>query len=320
MKTWFHRNFKTIVITAFLIPIIIVAIVSISHVTGWYGVSNPLSWSMYLSVGIEIAALSSLAAISINMGKKVYLPFGVVTFIQFIGNIFFSYSYIDINSPTFKMWVELVSPLTELINTESTDLISHKRILSLLSGGLLPLISLSFLHMLVSFSENQQLEKENNEKDNIDKDEYNIQKLSEYLKSLQVEDKIIVSEPKVEETKEVIEEVIEEIKTPDIKEEIQVISDNKDLVIVDDLVNKVLNKKERKRKKNIKNKLSDIDSNDVIPSFSIVTPIIEEKEKTEEKEDSENKNESEIDIVDESWDVGVEPIEVEKKKRGRRKK
>ena len=96
MKTWLQKNYKTLIIAAFLIPIFTVAIVSISHVTKWYGISNPVTWSIYLSVGIEIAALSTLAALSANMGKKVYFPFAIVTIIQFIGNIFFVYSYIDI--------------------------------------------------------------------------------------------------------------------------------------------------------------------------------------------------------------------------------
>ena len=94
MKHWFNNNYKTLIIAAFLIPIITVAIVSISHVTKWYGISNPVTWSVYLSIGIEIAALSALAAISANMGKKVYFPFAIVTLIQFIGNIFFAYTYI----------------------------------------------------------------------------------------------------------------------------------------------------------------------------------------------------------------------------------
>ncbi len=93
MKNWFSRNYKTIIISAFLIPIITVALVSISHVTKWYGISNPVTWAIYLSIGIEIAALSALAAISANMGKKVYFPFGIVTLVQFIGNIYFAYSY-----------------------------------------------------------------------------------------------------------------------------------------------------------------------------------------------------------------------------------
>ena len=95
---WVQRNFKTIIYISFLVPILAVAFVSISHVTKWYGISNPLSWAMYLSFGVEIAALSALAAISAKMGRKVYFPFGIVTLIQFIGNIFFAYQYIAVYS------------------------------------------------------------------------------------------------------------------------------------------------------------------------------------------------------------------------------
>jgi hypothetical protein len=153
MKNWFNKNYKTIIILSFLIPIITVAIVSITHVTKWYGISNPLTWALYLSIGIEIAALSALAAISANMGSKVYFPFGIVTLIQFIGNIYFAYSYIDINSQSFISWVELVSPLLEYMGVEPTDFIGHKRFLSFFSGGMLPIISLTFLHMLVKFTQ-----------------------------------------------------------------------------------------------------------------------------------------------------------------------
>ena len=160
MKHWLNQNFKALIIAAFLIPIITVAIVSISHVTKWYGISNPVSWAVYLSIGIEIAALSALAAISANMGKKVYFPFAVVTLIQFIGNIFFAYTYIDINGQSFRDWVDLVAPLTELMGVDPTDLVGNKRFLAFFAGGMLPIISLSFLHMLVKFTEEDRL-KEN---------------------------------------------------------------------------------------------------------------------------------------------------------------
>ena len=148
---WFQKNFKTIIYCSFLVPIITVAIVSISHVTAWYGISNPVSWAIYLSVGIEIAALSALAAISAQMGKKVYFPFGIVTLIQFIGNIFFAYQYIDINSVAFKDWVELVDPLVSFIGVG--DISGHKRFLALFAGGMFTIISISFFHMLVKFEE-----------------------------------------------------------------------------------------------------------------------------------------------------------------------
>ena len=155
---WIQRNFKTIVYIAFLVPILAVAGVSISHVTTWYSLSNPISWAIYLSIGIEIAALSALAAISAKMGRKVYFPFGIVTLIQFIGNIFFAYQFIDVDSKAFKDWVELVDPIVSYLGVESGDIIGHKRFLSLFAGGMLPIISLSFLHMLVKFEED---EKEN---------------------------------------------------------------------------------------------------------------------------------------------------------------
>ena len=153
MIKWFNRNFRTVIYISFLVPIITVAIVSISHVTQWYGISNPLSWAVYLSIGIEIAALSALAAISAQMGSKVYFPFGIVTLIQFVGNIFFAFEYIKIDSEQFLSWVELTAPILEYTGIEQGDLQSHRRFLAIFAGGMLPLISLSFLHMLVKFNE-----------------------------------------------------------------------------------------------------------------------------------------------------------------------
>ena len=179
MKHWLNQNFKTLIITAFLIPIITVAIVSISHVTKWYGISNPISWSVYLSIGIEIAALSALAAISANMGKKVYFPFAVVTLIQFIGNVFFAYTYIDINGQSFRDWVDLVAPLTELMGVDPTDLVGNKRFLAFFAGGMLPIISLSFLHMLVKFTEEDRLKE--NETPPIKESESNPEDLKHFV-------------------------------------------------------------------------------------------------------------------------------------------
>ena len=179
MKHWLNQNFKTLIIAAFLIPIITVAIVSISHVTKWYGISNPVSWAVYLSIGIEIAALSALAAISANMGKKVYFPFAVVTLIQFIGNVFFAYTYIDINGQSFRDWVDLVLPLTELMGVDPTDLVGNKRFLAFFAGGMLPIISLSFLHMLVKFTEEDRLKE--NETPPIKESESNPEDLKNFI-------------------------------------------------------------------------------------------------------------------------------------------
>jgi hypothetical protein len=197
---WFQRNIKNIIYVSFLVPIILVALVSISHVTKWYGISNPFSWAIYLSVGIEIAALSALAAISANMGRKVYFPFGIVTLIQFIGNIFFAYQFIDINNPIFKDWVDLVDPLVSLMGVESGDLIGHKRFLAFFSGGMLPLISLSFLHMLVKFEE-----EEKNKKKTTDVDIEELSKIAGKIEKENYDQEQVINMPSEEEIKRVEE-------------------------------------------------------------------------------------------------------------------
>jgi hypothetical protein len=79
--------------------------------------------------------------------------FGVVTFVQMIGNIFYSYKEIEPNGELFIAWVELTSPIFELFGTEPTDIIAHKRWLAILGGGLLPIISLTSLHFFVKYEE-----------------------------------------------------------------------------------------------------------------------------------------------------------------------
>ena len=144
---------RKVVFFAFLVPIITVAFVSISHVTSWYSVANPLKWATYLSVGIEIAALSALAGFSVNLGRLLYPPLILVTIIQFIGNVFYNFQFIDIESELFKDWVDLSSPLLYFMGIEENDLSSHKRILAVLEGGFLPAISLFFLHLLMKLQD-----------------------------------------------------------------------------------------------------------------------------------------------------------------------
>ncbi len=182
---WFQKNFKSFIYVAFLVPILTVAFVSISHVTKWYGLSNPISWSIYLSVGIEIAALSALAAISAQMGRKVYFPFAIVTLIQFIGNIFFAYQFIDVNSQSFKDWIDLVDPLVSFMGVESGDIVGHKRFLALFSGGMLPIISLSFLHMLVKFEEEDR--KNKNTETEVLPENFDIEKISKLAGRMEAE-------------------------------------------------------------------------------------------------------------------------------------
>jgi hypothetical protein len=251
--SWIQKNFKTFIYIAFLVPILTVAFVSISHVATWYGLSNPVSWALYLSFGIEIAALSALAAISARMGSKVYFPFIIVTLIQFIGNIFFAYQYINTDSQSFKDWVDLVDPLVSFIGVESGDYIGHKRFLALFAGGMLPIISLSFLHMLVKFEEEDRSKKNEVVEDKLVQEEpvfvkpnsdevkftpteEDLRQIEEVLrkineekfKSLEVDNTNQVPNELNDEVKEVVEELPIEEEIQETKEE------SNDIVIVEE--------------------------------------------------------------------------------------
>jgi len=158
--------------TMFLIPIILVAGISISHVVTWYDIANPISWAVYLSIAIEVAAMTALVAVMNKIKGGVWFMFGLVTFIQMIGNIFFSFNEVDSEGELFKSWIELTSPLWDAIGSDINDVVSMKRWLAFLEGGLLPIISLTSLHFFIKYDDKPlTLNKETKNKDEILKTE-----------------------------------------------------------------------------------------------------------------------------------------------------
>jgi hypothetical protein len=165
----------------FLVPILLVAGISISHVVSWYDIANPINWAIYLSIAIEVAAMTALVAATNRIKGGVWFMFILVTIIQMIGNIFFSFKEIDANGDLFKSWVELTSPLWEMLGSDPGDIISQKRWLAFLEGGLLPIISLTSLHFFTKYDRNKTDEKEEVKEvpvitkpdENITEEEYN---------------------------------------------------------------------------------------------------------------------------------------------------
>ena len=99
--------------------------------------------------------------------------FGVVTFIQMIGNIFYSFKEIDETGELFKSWIELTGPVWELMGTETTDLVGMKRWLAFLEGGLLPIISLTSLHFFVKYEKSEEEVLVNHKVNDVEEDMYN---------------------------------------------------------------------------------------------------------------------------------------------------
>jgi len=215
----------------FLVPILLVAGISISHVVSWYNLANPINWAIYLSIAIEIGAMTALIAATNKIKGGVWFMFGLVTFIQMIGNIFFSYKEIDETGELFKSWVELTSPVWDAFGTDITDVISLKRWLAFLEGGLLPIISLTSLHFFIKYDDNRTEKIEEPTEDNDvtpEKIEYPLSGTdATYI--IVEEDKIendILSEPILTDSSEKIkestneEEVVESINEEEVVESI----------------------------------------------------------------------------------------------------
>lgn len=217
----------------FLIPIILVAIISISHVVTWYDIANPLNWAIYLSVAIEIAAMTALVAVSTRVKGGIWFMFSIVTLIQIIGNVFFCFKEIDENGELFKSWVELTSPLWEMMGTDVTDTIGMKRWLALLEGGLLPIISLTSLHFFVNYEKRKE---ENNSV--IDNEKEKIENETEYLLKTKanrdhLEKSIQQAEELIKKTEEIYDDVDEKVVLTDV---------NSDDTMNDDSENDILEK------------------------------------------------------------------------------
>lgn len=147
---WFKGMRRDVLIkNSFLLPILLVVAMSISHVVSWYDLGNPFAWAVYLSVAIEIFALASVSAASININRaSVWFLFALVTSIQIIGNIFFEFNDIDQNGTLFKSWMELVKPFFE--DWSPTD---HRRLLAIIQGGSIPMMSLIALNYYIKFGD-----------------------------------------------------------------------------------------------------------------------------------------------------------------------
>jgi hypothetical protein len=153
MINWIKRNRNSIIKNTFLLPILLVVIMSISHVVSWYDLGNPLSWAIYLSIAIEIFALASVSAATIKINRaSIWFLFGLVTFIQIIGNIFFEYREIIVTDPSFLSWIELIKPFFD--DWDATD---HRRLLAIVQGGTLPIMSLTALHYYMKFKDQEEL-------------------------------------------------------------------------------------------------------------------------------------------------------------------
>ena len=131
------------VIGTFVTLYLLVSVISTIHVIDFFKLSNSDLLAISLAVAFEIGAAASLASIitleKMNKGI-VWGLFIILTLMQAMGNVYYAYIHIE----NFQGWVELFG-LTE------EDLIYQKRVLSIVSGAILPIVALGFIKSLVDY-------------------------------------------------------------------------------------------------------------------------------------------------------------------------
>ena len=148
------NNKKTLfwlILSSFLLIPLIVSVISSIHVINFFEISNNKALAIALSVSFEIGALSALAGLVVldKINKNViYFIFFLLTAYQMMGNTYFAY---DVISEKMMTNPNLISNWSELFGFETDDIISMKRLIAIISGAILPIVSLCFLDLSVDY-------------------------------------------------------------------------------------------------------------------------------------------------------------------------
>ena len=208
------KNKKTLfwlILFSFLLIPLIVSVISSIHVINFFELSNSRSLAIALSVSFEIGALSALAGLVVmdKINKNViYFIFILLTAYQMMGNTYFAY---DMLSQKMLTNPDLIKNWSELFGFETDDVITMKRIISIISGAILPIVSLCFLDLSVDYiKKTTMFEKESGSENLIITEKIELPK-----EEITIED---TPEEIVEEKVEEMEEVISEEEKKNIRE------------------------------------------------------------------------------------------------------
>lgn len=131
------------IISLFTILYVLVGFISTLHLIDFFQLSNSNWMAIILSIAFEVGSFACLAAIIILDKTSRYLVwtlFIVVTSMQVSGNMYYAYKHLH----DFAAWIEL-------FGLQGEDIITQKRILAIVSGGILPLVALGFIKSLVDY-------------------------------------------------------------------------------------------------------------------------------------------------------------------------
>ena len=131
------------IIGTFVTLYLLVSIISTIHVIEFFELSNPRLLAISLAIAFELGAAASLASlITLDKMNKgiVWGLFIILTAMQAMGNTYYAFTHLL----NFQGWIELFGLVDE-------ELIYQKRVLSIVSGAILPIVALGFIKSLVDY-------------------------------------------------------------------------------------------------------------------------------------------------------------------------
>ena len=137
------RLTKYFIIGTFVTLYFLVSCISTIHVIDFFKLSNPTWLAISLAIAFEVGAAASLASlITLDKMNKgiVWSLFVILTLMQAMGNAYYAYVHLE----GFQGWIELFGLVEE-------ELIYQKRVLSIISGAILPIVALGFIKSLVDY-------------------------------------------------------------------------------------------------------------------------------------------------------------------------
>ena len=271
-KNMKQKAIHIFIIFAFVGLYVLVATTSMINSVAFFELANNKTMSWVLAIGFELGAAASLGAILILERTNKIMVWGlfvVLTLFQMMANSF--HAYVNLNNYT---------PWIELFGLSEEEPITQKRILSIVSGALLPIIALGFIKSLTDYMKPQY------EEEYIDEEIVDEEIVDELIVEGEIIDELIVEEEIVDEPivgGEIIDELIVE---EEIVDELIVGEE----IIIEEIVNEPIVEGET------------IDVEDLIiveetqiPILDIVEPIVE----------SEIVNEPILDIKEDDDDLAM---------------
>lgn len=137
------KAIKYFIIGTFVSLYLVVSVISTIHVIEFFDLSNPKWLSVSLAIAFELGAAASLASIIALDKMNKFMVWGLfitLTLMQAMGNSYYAYT----NIHDYNMW-------SELFGLSEEEPIFQKRILSIISGAILPLVALGFIKSLVDY-------------------------------------------------------------------------------------------------------------------------------------------------------------------------